>query len=206
YLLYHARFRTFVRALALEAAQFGIWVWLTYCVLALCGSAFLLWRRRRVTIIYNVLAETVQLALDQVSDRLEFTPLPVANRILFGLPAAAAPMRRETIQAARTTSTAPRINEGAEGHDPSGMESGLVSQLGELELDPFPATRHVTLRWRGVEETLRRDVEAGLAQGLADVESPDNPIAGWFMTVVGFFTLLILGCMVLIFVLEVLAR
>src|SRR5262249_41959674 len=88
--------------------------------------------------------------------------------------------------------------------DPDAGTSAYLTPLGELELDPFGAMRHVTLRWRGVDRVLRRDIEAELAKVLAEVESPENPLAGWFMTVVGVFALVLLGCMVLIFVLEVL--
>jgi len=213
FLLYQARFRTFLRALTLEAAQFGIWVWFCYVFLVLGGSAFLLWRRRRVTIIYNVLPGVLQHSLGRVFERLRLAPVRVANRIIFGLRPKQAPTLQEAIQTPRQASATLEFEASPDGAGESAADLPLpdaatghlamLTQLGELELDPFPSMRHVTLRWRGVDTTLRRDIEAELAKILAEVESPENPIAGWLMTIVGFFTLLILGCMVLIFVFEV---
>ena len=213
YLVYQARFRTFLRALSLEEAQPGLWIWLSYAVLALGGSAFLLWRRRHVSVVYHVSPGLLLRALDQAFERLKLAPVRVANRIIFGLRPSQALSLQEAIQTPRQA-TAPLAFAGAADgrEEPAGdgphpdlaaAEHLNIARLGELEIDPFPAMRNVTLRWRGVEPTLRRDIAAELAKALAEVEPPENPMAGWFMTIVGFLTLLIVGLIVLIFLFEV---
>jgi hypothetical protein len=50
-----------------------------------------------------------------------------------------------------------------------------------LDLDPWPAMYHVSLRWGGRESGIRRKVEGELSAGLAEVHTSDNPAGGWFL-------------------------
>ena len=59
---------------------------------------------------------------------------------------------------------------------------GMIT-LALVNLDPFPAMRNVTLRWWTLHPTAREDVEAELAKLLPELITPDNPAAGWFLTV-----------------------
>jgi hypothetical protein len=52
-----------------------------------------------------------------------------------------------------------------------------------LEIDPFPAMHHVTLRWPDGIEPIRHEVEESLAKSLAEVEPTYNPAVTWLMSV-----------------------
>jgi hypothetical protein len=57
-----------------------------------------------------------------------------------------------------------------------------TSSWTELVVDPFPAMRHVTLRWQGRNDTVRREVEAELSKALAEVRTRNNPLSAWFLS------------------------
>jgi hypothetical protein len=61
-----------------------------------------------------------------------------------------------------------------------------------VELRPFRAMRHVTLRWPAGAGAVRREVEAELEKELADVAAPENPAAVWFLSIAaGLFSLMV---------------
>ncbi len=63
-----------------------------------------------------------------------------------------------------------------------------------LDLDPFQAMRHVSLRWGQDADALRVEVERELSRILAEVPSGPNPIGGWFFSLgVGLFLVTFFG-------------
>src|SRR5439155_24538671 len=58
----------------------------------------------------------------------------------------------------------------------------VTGERAVLDVTVVPAMRHLTLRWSFTFGDVRRRVEAELRRALADVESPDNPVAGWLLT------------------------
>lgn len=66
------------------------------------------------------------------------------------------------------------------------------SRTGWIELLPFRATRHVTLRWYDVDPKTRREVEQALDRVLQDTPSPANPTSGWMVTIASFLFFLML--------------
>src|SRR5262249_20029824 len=146
------------------------------------AGAFLIWYRRGMTAVYNVDLALFDETLGQVLDRrgLEWTRM--ANRIFIGfrigghraLPAKgdSPPLRYE-----------PHILEGIVPQE-AVKPAPVVPRLDQdaiLDVEPFQATRHVTLNWRSTSGPIREEVEAELAKALAEVPTPDNPAAGWFM-------------------------
>ena len=144
--------------------------WLIYFGLVIGGAALLLWRRRRFSVVYNIDPAVLDEALAVVCGRLKLEMARMANRIQIG---AAAP------QAAGALREAVRVAYPlGDGVADAGSQAGA-----SLALDPFPAMRNVTLAWDEIDTPVRRDVEAELGKVLLEVPAPDNPSAGWFLTI-----------------------
>jgi hypothetical protein len=133
-------------------------LWLAYFTTVLAGSLLILWRRRLVTAIYNVEPEAVSQALDRVLETLDLEGRRSGHRLRIGNRDAPAPSNDRTAESVRS----------------------LV-----LEVDPFPAMRHVTLSWPANAEPLRGVIEAELVRVLNEVPTHDNPAGSWLLTVAG---------------------
>jgi hypothetical protein len=184
--VFHSRWRPALLHGEMAGVASGGWsfvwalTWLVYFGLVLGFAAFFLWRRRPYTLVYNVDVPQLEDALAQVVARLGLGTARVGNRIVFQ--AAAEMVERElteAVQARAAFSAAPAaVTEG-----PSVGQEPPKKVLAKLDLDPFPAMRNVSLHWRRDDVGIRRDVEAELSRQLAELEAPDNPAAGWFLTV-----------------------
>jgi len=78
----------------------------------------------------------------------------------------------------------------------SPLVAGDLYQFGEgqdvalLDLEPFEAMKHVTLRWSPLDSPLRPMLERELARRLDEAGSPDHEAGLWLMTA-GLFVLLL---------------
>src|SRR5262249_18364105 len=52
-----------------------------------------------------------------------------------------------------------------------------------VDLDPFPAMRHITLTWTPETGPQRRDIETELAHELAAVRTIGNPVGYWLYSI-----------------------
>jgi hypothetical protein len=138
-----------------------IFQWLVYLVVVVGGSFLLLWRRRHVTVVYNVEPAVLDTVLESILDR-------------FGLPWAR--NQQHILIGARSP-----VAQGV-GQEPAPPEAPRDSRL-VLEVNPWPAFRHVTLHWSSEAGSLRRAVDAALRRALAQVRTPDNPAGHWLMAV-----------------------
>jgi hypothetical protein len=150
-----------IRAALNETSWPWLAVWAAYFVLVVGGAAWLLLRRRAVTLVYNIDPADAPKVVPETLDRLG---LNWARRsdgyyIGFGAPAAA--------------------ERPAFGPDSLPVVTGGRAVL---DVAVVPAMRHMTLRWSFVAGDVRRQVEAELRRTLAGVESPENPAAGWLLT------------------------
>jgi hypothetical protein len=69
----------------------------------------------------------------------------------------------------------------------------MAAEQAVLEVTEAPALRHLTLRWTGEYGLVRPRFEAALRDALGAVESPESPVAGWFLTAAtGLFALLLI--------------
>ncbi len=163
----HERVRWFwllgPRSASPDAADTGLslggFLALVYFVTVVAGSAYLLRRQRNVTAVYNVEADQAERALDQACARLSLNPVRSGNLLLF------APAHTRSLVA--TTA------------DPSARQ--LFGQRALLEVDAFPALRHVSLRWDPAGADLRRALEAELGRILARTPTPDHPVGNWLL-------------------------
>ena len=187
-----------------EHWSFWISLWLLYFAVVTGGSAFVLWRRRRLTSIYNIEPEAFTGILTQVLDCLGVEwfrngprhlvlrfprsstgqrPFPPEETLLA---TGKEFMARNLVPQRSSAGTSPAVAENALSY---GEQASLTARPGsnlaylweELDVDSFPGMRHVTLRWRGRDEAVRVEVETGLAQALSQVCSRQNPIAVWFL-------------------------
>ncbi len=161
---------------------------LSFCVLYFLivagGSFFLLRKRGRFTSIYNVDPSGFEEALARVLDRLRLNWLRAGNRIFIGFHVAPGD---------------PGLARGEFSPDPGGSSGSAPNQKTVLELDPFPAMRHVSLRWPQSAGALRKEIEVELAKVLPALPAPDNPAAMWFTSIgVSLFCLVFFAILALI--------
>jgi hypothetical protein len=180
-----------------ENWSFWISLWLLYFAVVAGGSAWLLWRRRRITSIYNIEPRVFLDVLPQVLDRLGLDWVdqgPRQFRVRFRGPLLeggkesndSIPFQELSKLASRPpmakASLAPLEKTAATAAPPSD------SPWTELGWESSPAMRHVSLRWRGSAEALRREVETQLAEALAERRSSPSAMSAWFLSLgLGFF-------------------
>ncbi len=167
--------------------QFWVFLSVLYFVLVVTGSAYLLFRRRHLTAIYNVDPAAAEEALAEVCQGLGVQPVRSGNLFLFGIVVGRAPRFgvREGIQAPHYLPADGREALPRTASAPASPGPDLVGQAAILEVDPFPLMNHVTLRWDPPDPPLRREVEAALARRLAETPAPDSELGGWLL-VLGF--------------------
>jgi hypothetical protein len=184
--------------MGLTGESWLIWiaVWLAYFLTVVIGSGWLLWKRRRVTVIYNIDPDTFEELLIRALDRLALEGARMGNRVFIAQPGAAQ-------ESAAAGKLAPEPGD-ASGNGPVEAArrpamAGRTQRRAEVELDPFPALRHLSLHWYDSDPLVRQEVEAELGRALAEVEAEPNRAAAWFLTLAGLmFTMLLVGMVVLI--------
>jgi hypothetical protein len=180
----------------------SLWLLLSavYFAAVVGGSAWLLWRARRLTSVYNVAPGVVEELLAEVCLSFGLDPVRSGNLFVFGMtlpvPARGVGRAPEGIQAPHylpvSRAEADPLEEGVTAR-PSGAELGLADDLlGQtvvLEVETFALMRHVSLRWDPARSALRREVEAELARRLGRTPAPPNEAGAW-MLMLGLFLLL----------------
>jgi hypothetical protein len=181
------------------AALLAKWwiLWLLYYLVVVGGSAALLWMRREVTSIYNIEPAVFDEVFAQLLDRLGLEWTRLGNRIFVGFRGLTRP--------------------GPPPLPPTGPDSEHVrgdvlplpaaqpfptlarpDQEAVIDVEPFYATRHVTLNWRSSAGQTRQEIEAELGRVLGEVHTPYNPAGGWLMLIASCFFLIVLGVVMLL--------
>ena len=198
-----------------DAAEglYEFWVFLSalYFVAVVAGAAWLLWRQRHLTAVYNIDRDLLEEALGRACDRLGLNPIRSGNLFLFG-PSFEATAGRwrpgaEAIQAPHHRPVAVRPLPEEHLAPAKGLPAEhLLGQTAVLEVDPFPFLRHATLRWDPADSPLRQEVEAELARVLAQTPVPDHLLGLW-LTLLGLALLsVVLAGGVFLFVLSLFPR
>jgi hypothetical protein len=176
-----------------------IWTgsWYLYFALVAGGCAAALWRRRRITAVYNADPATLSACLGQALDRLGFPWERAGSKIRIDSRPAIVGIRESTVPRPVLAGVA-----GEAGHRESGFAMPPTDSAPStpppdypavLEINSFPAMRHVTLLWRSEDEALRQTVETELQESLAQVRSGPSPVALWLRAfALGLFLLLFL--------------
>jgi hypothetical protein len=161
-----------IRSALTESSGPWLAVWAGYFVAVVGGAAWLLLRRRSVSVIYNIDPTDAQKLIPDVLDSLglEWTGRGAAYYVGFASPASAGPPA------------------------PFGPEEMPVvtGERAVLGVTIVPAMRHLTLRWSFATGDLRRQVEAEVRRALTGLDAPSNPAAGWLLAAAtGLFGLLV---------------
>src|SRR5262249_21937030 len=127
-------------------------------------------------------------------------------------PASPLPPAQDAITSEAVQTSLPPAAEGAETGKPpqsrglTAPEIALFEDASVVELESFPLMRHVTLNWEVEDPDARQRIEAELNRALAEVRTPENPAAGWFLSfsISGFF--LMVGLLLILLVLSYYVR
>jgi hypothetical protein len=145
-----------------------------YFVIVVAGSAGLLWRRRRLTVLYNVDPALVETVLGQTFERLRLSFVQTGNVLLIE----PAPVKPDE------TATA----------SPPPPGPVLLDKVTTLEVEASAAMCHVSLWWDPPDSLLRREVEQQLRLALAQHDAPENAAGDWFLLISStLFFLLVIG-------------
>jgi hypothetical protein len=168
----------------LEGGSWLVWTGLSalYFVGVVAGTWALLWRRRHTTSVYNVEPAVFEDVLQQVLRGLGLTWTRMGNHLFV--------RTADDPVAVKTRYLGP----------------ALPGDSAMLQIDPFPAMRHVSLRWEGEDRGLRRQVETELARALAEVYTTVNPASGWLLSLSALLFFVMLGVMTLLLVLLLAGR
>lgn len=159
-----------------------LWIFLSvlYFLVVITLAVWLFLQHRHLTSIYNVTPETVERVLAQVFERLGLAPVRSGMLYLFGVipPGAERPPEEK--------------GEGREEEEAAWAQ--LAGQGTVLEVDFFPAMRHVSLRWDPARSPLRQTVEHEVEKILSRTPSPPSEVAAWLtLSGLGLLVLFLLG-------------
>jgi hypothetical protein len=144
-----------------------------YFVFIAGGAALVLWRRRRMTAIYNVDPVVVETVLGQVLESRQLSFVQHGNVLTFEPEITAVP-------------------------PPAPATVPLVERTTRLTVDVAPALCHVTLSWSPSDSPLRREVEGQLERVLAETPAPLSGVGEWMLLIAyGLFFLILFGLTVL---------
>jgi hypothetical protein len=165
-----------------------IWssLWYLYFALVAGGCAAALWRRRRITAVYNTDSATLSACLGETLDRLGYAWERAGSQLRID-------SRPAIVGNAPITAPRPVLAgiAGEAGRRQSRfamlpMDSAVSTMLDSpavLECNSFPAMRHVTLVWHSESDGLRQTVETELQESLAHISSERSPVAFWLRAV-----------------------
>jgi hypothetical protein len=188
----------------------GVWqLWLflsiLYFGLVVAGAAFLLWRQRHLTSIYNIEPRQIERSLLHIFQRLGLNPVRSGNMYLFGLAGDASSAHLaspEGIQAPHY-----RPGGGSVKAEPGGMlavpgaatAGDFLGQTAILEVETFPGMRHATLHWDPADSLFRQEIESQLQRELAHTPADESDLGGWLLVAgLGLMAVLMLGALVLL--------
>ncbi len=166
-------------------------LWLMYGTVVIGGVAWMLGRRRGVSVVYNVEPAAFGAALGQALDRLGLAWTRAGREIRVGSRHSVKGTSHETLPAPHHVPWAARVlahstqpDEAGRPRPPLQPDTDSAARDGDvlLAVESWAAMRHVTLSWAPGRESLRREIEAELKDVLAHVWTPEHPVGMWFQT------------------------
>jgi hypothetical protein len=174
-------------------------IWALYYLLVLGCAGFLVWLRRGKTAVYNIEPAALDETLARVLERLDLEWARLGNRVFIGFPGGSIP------SAGIPVPQDPHVVAGLPPKRP-GAVSAWPDREAIVDVEPFYATRHVTLSWVYATGPVRHQVEAELGRSLNEVFVRDNPASTWLMLVASFLFALIFFGVALMIVMEIRMR
>jgi hypothetical protein len=162
---------------------------LLYFLILLGAVAWVLWRRRSVTTVYNVAPEALEATLVQEIENLGLTWSRLGNRLYLRVPTGAAPgslpaRALSTPQTTHVTATGPSAPERELALSTTPLplaDREATLRTGVLDVEPFLLMNTVALRWERVDAPVRQEIEGELAGALAQTPAPDSALGAWFI-------------------------
>lgn len=168
-----------------------LWWWIRagYFILVVAGVACLLYRRRRTLSVYNVHPDAVPEVIGQVLDGRAVGWVKRGDAFLL--------LDRAPVLANSNGDQAALVGgrSAIMAVAPSALATSAhsVQATPLLELDCFRSLHHVSIRWAAEPGPQQPAIEQELRRALAEVNTCDNPAAGWFMVFAGgLFAILVL--------------
>lgn len=191
-------------------AQWQFWVFLSalYYVAVVAGVAVGFWRRRQLTSIYNVEPAVVEGTLEEVCEGCGLSPIRSGNVFVFGPGFEQVPQPGSSAEGIQAPHALPMLAKraGPRLDVPEKPGDEFLGQSAVLEVESFPAMRHVTLRWEPGDSPLRGVVEADLDRRLAVAGAPYHETGLW-LTLAGYAVLgLALGAAAMLAVVALVPR
>lgn len=173
------------RGLDAGGDDMGRFLAITYFLVVVGVSAFVIWRRQSQTAVYNVNPDLFDEVLAGVLDAAGLLWSRAGTRYFIRRGAKGRPPADDSAAEGIQPPAPLMVRE----HPPPGEGRGAYPTSAEdlersayLEVDPAPSLRHVTLRWETEDEELRKRVEWELRGALAGVRTRDNPVGTWLLT------------------------
>jgi hypothetical protein len=159
--------------------QFSVFLSILYFFVVILGSGVVFWRQRHLTSIYNVDPPAVENALQETCNSLGLAPIRSGNLFVFGLPVEGPRSvdRPQGIQAPHYLPLAGETVKSAVSEE--GIADLFLGQNAILELEPFDAAMHMTLRWEPYDSPLRSVLETELDRRLSQMSVPQHDTALW---------------------------
>ena len=160
-----------------------------YFAVVVVVSAYLLWRSRSQTSIYNVDLETIERTLARILVRLGLEPMRSGDMYYFSTTNSgridAPPVQALGSQSVQTEAA----------KQTKAQTSQLLDRRNViLEVDAFRPLWHVTLRWDPPDSGIRQEIERELERELADTPAPSH-LLGFWLTCCSF-GLFLLMCLI----------
>jgi hypothetical protein len=152
-----------------RAGVVAFFLWGLYGLLLIGGSAAMFWRRRDALVFYNLSPAEFESILSDVCLKFALRWLRRASRYYIG---------------------SADLDKSQFGIDGRGKAL--------LETSGSAAMRHVTMQWESATPALRHELEEELGRAVAEFETADSPVAGWFLTASGALMVL-MGSMLVLF-------
>jgi hypothetical protein len=153
----------------------------TYFLVVVLSCGLILWRRRRLTALYNVDPAVVERVLGEVFAARQMQFVQMGNVLVID------------------SERPPTLLTTAEDGLPAVAPATVIEEPLTLEVEASARMSHVSLWWNPPDSLLRRELEMQLRHALARERAPGGPIGDWLLLASSLlFFLLLLGAGVLV--------
>jgi hypothetical protein len=176
-----------------EGRDFWMFLCVLYFISAAGAATYFVLRRRHSTAIYNMTQSAFDDALGDVLNGLGLCWTRAGNRVFVSYPDG------------RDKKSSAAVGE-TEENTALAVETAREVPSATIAVEPFPALRHITLKWTPNDDGLRQEIEGELGKLLPRIVSRNNPAATWFLGLAGVLFVATFSGIVGLLVLRILLR
>jgi hypothetical protein len=184
-----------------EAALWTVLAFI-YVAIVLSATTWILWRRRWLTLIYNVDPTAFRQALARIMDQMGLTWARVGSQILIRAVEGGGEGCSPVVHQAKQRSDSPEPGRELPGRTITALThpDRQLEPVVLLELEESPFMRHITMKWHPASEPLRQSVERELYGVCRDLHAARNPMSLVFLGCACLLMVIIVSGMVLLVV------